>query len=61
MTARTFHLTDSEATTLQSAELSSRNGPFRTRCQAVRLYALGYSVPAIQTITGCSGRRRGGQ
>ena len=57
MTARTFHLTDSEATILQSAELSSKNGSFRTRCQAVRLYALGYSVPAIQTVTGCSRTR----
>ena len=57
MTARIFHLTEAAAAALQAAELQSKNGPFRTRCQAVRLYGLGYPVPDIQTITGCSRTR----
>ena len=36
------------------AYAQSKDGPTRTRCQAVRLYATGYSVEDIQTITGCS-------
>ena len=57
MPARIFHLTDADAAALKAAELQSNNGLFRTRCQAVRLYSLGYAVPDIQTITGCSRTR----
>jgi len=57
MARRTFCLSEAEAATIQAAELQSKNGPFRTRCQAVRLYGLGYAVTEIQTITGCSHTR----
>lgn len=42
---------------LHAAELQEKDGPTRTRLQAVRLYALGYSVPDMQTITACSRSR----
>ena len=57
MASRTFRLSEANAAALQAAELQSKNGPFRMRCQAVRLYGLGYTVTEIQTITGCSRTR----
>jgi len=57
MTIRTFRLSATAAATIQAAELQTKNGPLRTRCQAVRLYGLGYAVADIQTITGCSRTR----
>ena len=57
MTPRIFCLSDADAAALQAAELQSKNGPFRMRCQAVRLYGLDYAVTEIQTITGWSRTR----
>ena len=39
---------------LQQAYLRTKDGPTRTRYQAMRLYGLGYPVAQIQEITGCS-------
>jgi transposase len=47
-------LTDAQAAELRQAYERTKDGPTRTRFQAVRLYASGYSVEHIQQITGCS-------
>jgi transposase len=47
-------LTEHEQTELLQAYWETMNGPLRTRCQAVRLYGMGYRVDEIVTITGCS-------
>lgn len=52
MAKRTFQLSEEEAQALLAAYLSTTDGPYRTRLQAVRLYGLGYSTQAISTITG---------
>ena len=39
---------------LRQAALSSKDGPSRSRYQAVWLYGQGYAVGAIKTIIGCS-------
>src|ERR687893_1252485 len=54
MAKRSFTLTDAQEASLQQAFLRSKDGPTRTRYQAVRLYGLGYPVAQIQQITGCS-------
>src|SRR3712207_6169976 len=54
MAKREFTLTDAQEASLQQASLRTKDGPTRTRYQAVRLYGLGYPVPQIQEITGCS-------
>ena len=54
MATRTFILTQPQATELRHAYERSKDGPTRTRLQAVRLYGLGYAVPHLQEITGCS-------
>jgi transposase len=50
-------LTAEAVSALQAAEIREHDGPLRGRLQAVRLYGLGYPVPEIQTITGCSRTR----
>jgi hypothetical protein len=54
MARRKFQLTDAEQNALLGAFQASRDGPTRTRYQAVRLYGLGYSVTEIMHITACS-------
>ena len=54
MSQRIFHLSESDANALSAAYLHCQDAPTKTRYQAVRLYGLGYSVPQIQDICGCS-------
>jgi transposase len=54
MANRQFTVTDAQEASLQQAFLRSKDGPTRTRYQAVRLYGLGYPIAQIQEITGCS-------
>lgn len=54
MAKRQFSLTDIETVHLRQAYLTAKDGPTRTRYQAVRLYGLGYSVAHVGEITGCS-------
>jgi transposase len=54
MAKRAFTLTDAQEASLQRAYLQTKDGPTRTRYQAVRLYGLGYPVAQIQEITACS-------
>ena len=54
MATRTFILTELQAAALRQAYDRSKDGPTRTRLQAVRLYGSGYAVPQIQESTGCS-------
>ena len=54
MAKRAFTLTDAQEASLQQAYLRTKDGPTRTRYQAVRLYGSGYSVAQIQEICGCS-------
>lgn len=52
MRKRTFHLDSAAASALLAAYQATKDGAYRTRLQAVRLYGLGYSPAAIATITG---------
>ena len=54
MATRTFTLSEVQHAELRQAYDRTKDGPTRTRYQAVRLYGLGYPVPQIQEITGCS-------
>ena len=54
MAKRKFQLSDSERQQLIQAYALCKDGPTRTRYQAVRLYGEGYSVSDIEQITGCS-------
>ena len=54
MASRRFKLTDNAARALLVAEQATRDGAYRTRLQAVRLYGLGYSTAQIHEITGCA-------
>ena len=54
MAKRAFTVTDAQEARLQQAYLRTKDGPTRTRYQAVRLYGLGYPVAQIADITGCS-------
>jgi transposase len=54
MTKRQFILTETQVAELRQAYLQTKDGPARTRYQAVRLYGTGYAVPHVQEITGCS-------
>lgn len=54
MSTRIFRLTEPQRAELRHAYERTKNGPSRTRYQAVRLYGTGYPVPQIQEITGCS-------
>ncbi len=54
MATRKFRLTDAQAAALHRAYDQTKDGPTRTRYQAVRLYGSGYPVAQIEEITGCS-------
>ena len=54
MAKRQFHLADEQVQELIVAYDASRDGPTRTRYQAVRLYGIGYPAQEIMDITGCS-------
>lgn len=47
-------LTPEQTAELRQAYLRTKDGPTRTRYQAVWLYGTGYSVTQIQELTGCS-------
>ena len=53
MAIRTFTLTETQTAALRQAYERTKDGPTRTRYQAVRLYGLGYPVAQIAEITGC--------
>jgi transposase len=54
MAKRQFMLTPEQTAELRQAYLWTKDGPTRTRYQAVWLYGTGYSVTQIQELTGCS-------
>ena len=54
MAKRKFKLSEKEANELLSAYQQAKDGPTRTRYQAVRLYGLGYPTQEVLDITGCS-------
>jgi transposase len=54
MAKRQFKLKTNESNELIRAYVGSKDGPTRTRYQAVRLYGEGYPVKEIEAITGCS-------
>jgi transposase len=51
---RRFQLTERQEKELQRAYRITKDGPTRTRLQAVRLYGQGYPVEEILRITGCN-------
>ena len=50
MGKRQFHLNEAEANELQGAFQACKDGPSRTRLQAVRLYGVGKSVKEIEQV-----------
>ena len=54
MANRQFTLTEQQVAELNRAHDGNKDGPTRTRYQAVRLSGSGYRVSAIMEITGCS-------
>ena len=54
MANRKFKLTEEQAQELFNAFDRCKDGPTRTRYQAVRLYGTGYPVKEVKAITGCS-------
>jgi len=54
MAKRRFQLTEEQVKELTQAYLGCKDGPTRTRYQAVRLYGTGYPVKEVIDITGCS-------
>jgi transposase len=54
MATRTFILTQSQSAELRQAHDRSKDGPTRTRLQAVRLYGSAYPLAQVQEIAGCS-------
>jgi transposase len=54
MAKRNFQINEQQEHELRQAFEQERDGPTRTRFQAVRLYGLGYRVGDIQEITGCT-------
>ncbi len=54
MALRKVTLTETQAAELRYAYDRTKDGPTRTRYQAVRLYGAGYPVAQIAEITGCS-------
>jgi len=54
MAKRRFQLTRDQANELTRAYANCKDGPTRTRYQAVRLYGTGYPVKEVIGITGCS-------
>ena len=56
MAKRQFNLNETETRDLQVAYEACKNGPARTRLQAVRLYGSGYKTKEIEVITGVERR-----
>ena len=54
MANRQFQLTEIQEQELIIAYINCKDGPTRTRYQAVRLYGTGYPVEEIMNITGCT-------
>jgi transposase len=54
MATRKFTLTDTQTAELRQAYERTKDGPTRTRYQAVRLYGSGYPLAQVQEITNCS-------
>ena len=54
MAKRKFTLSEQEEQELVNAFLQNKDGPTRTRVQAVRMYGTGYGFREIQSLTGCS-------
>ena len=54
MARRRFQLTQEQVKELTSTYTCCKDGPTRTRYQAVRLYGTGYPVKEVMEITGCS-------
>lgn len=54
MARRRFQLSEEQIKELIMAYASCKDGPSRTRFQAVRLYGVGYPMEQIMDITGCS-------
>jgi transposase len=54
MAKRRFQLMEQQVKELTHAYAQSKDGPTRTRLQAVRLYGTGYPVKEVSEITGCS-------
>jgi len=54
MARRRFQLTEEQIKELTSTYKSCKDGPTRTRYQAVRLYGTGYPTEEVIRITGCA-------
>ena len=54
MATRRFTLTETQRSELRLAYDHCKDGPTRTRLQAVRLYGSAYPFAQVQEITGCS-------
>ena len=54
MAKRRFNLTEEREKELIGAFTHCKDGPTRTRYQAVRLYGIGYPTQEVMKITGCS-------
>ena len=54
MAKRQFQLTEDQVKELMSAYARCKDGPTRTRYQAVRLYGTGYPTEEVMNITGCA-------
>lgn len=54
MAKRNFQINEQQDLELRQAFEQTRDGPTRTRYQAVRLYGVGYRVGEIEAITGCT-------
>jgi transposase len=54
MARRRFQLTERQVRELTTAYSVCKDGPTRTRFQAVRLYGSGYATEDVMGITGCS-------
>jgi len=54
MAKRKFEITEQQEQELVKEYLQSKDGPLRTRCQAIRMYGTGYLVAEIQALTACS-------
>lgn len=54
MASRKFTISEKQEQTLIQEYHQTKDGPTRTRCQAVRMYGNGYGVAEIVALTGCS-------
>ncbi len=54
MAKRKFTISEKQGQELMREYQQTKDGPTRTRCQAVRMYGSGYTVAEIEHLTGCS-------